>query len=379
MNQADLRRMAEERIKDAKALIRGKRWEFAYYTAGYSIECALKSCVLARMIHTAWVFEEKWNARDCLTHDLKELIRLAGLNNELLARQATSRASGDAVRLELDYGCRVDRHEPILTPDRGRRQGPLRRDHSQSGRGIAMDQKMLVDDQIDDGQRIIDQFLADGLDVSVAFWVKPDERSWTLYIASPGFRDRERVEASRTVYDSASKVPDLTIQPGLDIRVIDARDAIARDAVRLAGRKGKKGPIRYRGTRLGDFPIVRAYIYPRPAVPLRQSFTISYERQGESDEWAATTEKGPLHRWLRPKGVVSYATHGPGDDPDDEQLATILVLVEVEPRLDERTIAINPALATMLADQARSLADGIFKKKHPEAAIHHHDMALAPV
>ncbi len=95
MNQADLRRMAEERIKDAKALIRGKRWEFAYYAAGYSIECALKSCLLARMIHTAWVFEDKWNARECLTHDFNDLIRLAGLNNELNARLAASAASGD--------------------------------------------------------------------------------------------------------------------------------------------------------------------------------------------------------------------------------------------------------------------------------------------
>src|SRR5262249_49990857 len=89
--------MAEERIKDARALIRGKRWEFAYYAAGCSIECALKSCVLSRMIHTAWVFEERWNARDRLTHDFNELIRLAGLNIELNARRATSRASGDAL------------------------------------------------------------------------------------------------------------------------------------------------------------------------------------------------------------------------------------------------------------------------------------------
>ncbi len=95
MNQADLRRMAEERIKDAKALIRGKRREFAYYAAGYSVECALKSCALARMIHTAWVFEERWNARDCLTHDFNQLIGLAGLNNELNSRRAASRASGD--------------------------------------------------------------------------------------------------------------------------------------------------------------------------------------------------------------------------------------------------------------------------------------------
>jgi hypothetical protein len=95
VNQADLRRMAEERIKDARALIRGKRWEFAYYAAGYSIECALKSCVLSRMIYTAWVFEEKWNARDCLTHDLEDLIRLAGLTTELNARRAHSAAAGD--------------------------------------------------------------------------------------------------------------------------------------------------------------------------------------------------------------------------------------------------------------------------------------------
>jgi hypothetical protein len=95
VNQADLRQMAEERIKDARALIRGKRWEFAYYAAGYSIECALKSCLLARMIHTAWVFEEKWDARKCLTHNFNDLIGLAGLDNELIARQAASRASGD--------------------------------------------------------------------------------------------------------------------------------------------------------------------------------------------------------------------------------------------------------------------------------------------
>ncbi len=93
MNQAELREMARERIKDARVLLRGKRWEFAYYAAGYSVECALKSCVLARMIHTAWVFEEKWKAQDCLTHDLEQLIRLAGLTDELNAKLSASAAA----------------------------------------------------------------------------------------------------------------------------------------------------------------------------------------------------------------------------------------------------------------------------------------------
>ncbi|NJR43126.1 MAG: HEPN domain-containing protein, partial [Akkermansiaceae bacterium] len=49
MNQAELRRLAEERVRDAEALLAGGRWEFAYYSAGYAVECALKSCLLARM------------------------------------------------------------------------------------------------------------------------------------------------------------------------------------------------------------------------------------------------------------------------------------------------------------------------------------------
>ena len=44
------------------------------------------------MIHTGWVFEEKWKAQDCLTHDFGELVRLAGLQGELNAQLAASAA-----------------------------------------------------------------------------------------------------------------------------------------------------------------------------------------------------------------------------------------------------------------------------------------------
>jgi hypothetical protein len=96
VNQAELRQLAEERVKDAKALLDGGRWEFAFYAAGYAVECALKSCLLARMIHTAWVFEEKWKAQDCLTHDFDELIDLAGLRTELNDNRKASAAAAAA-------------------------------------------------------------------------------------------------------------------------------------------------------------------------------------------------------------------------------------------------------------------------------------------
>ena len=92
LNRGELQVMSMKRIRDAGVLLRGGRWEFAYYAAGYSVECALKSCLLKRMTETAWVFDEKWNANQCLTHDFAKLIKLAGLNGELNARQTLSSA-----------------------------------------------------------------------------------------------------------------------------------------------------------------------------------------------------------------------------------------------------------------------------------------------
>ena len=88
MNQADLRSLAQERILDADALINGGRWSFAYYVAGYAVECALKSCLLARMIYTGWVFQEKAKIDECLTHNFERLINLSGLSDELNAQLA---------------------------------------------------------------------------------------------------------------------------------------------------------------------------------------------------------------------------------------------------------------------------------------------------
>lgn len=47
------------------------------------------------MIDTGGVFKDKddWNPRDCLTHDLKTLVKLAGLDGELNARRDESAAT----------------------------------------------------------------------------------------------------------------------------------------------------------------------------------------------------------------------------------------------------------------------------------------------
>jgi len=79
VNRAELQRLANERIADAKALLAARRWSAAYYLAGYAVECGLKACVLAYVERTGVIFEDRKYAEKCWTHNLEELLRLAGL------------------------------------------------------------------------------------------------------------------------------------------------------------------------------------------------------------------------------------------------------------------------------------------------------------
>ena len=94
LNQAFLRQEATEWILDAQVLLDGGRWSHAYYVAGYAVECALKSCLLARMVYTGWVFQEKARIEDVRTHEFEKLIQLAGLTDELITNQQSSAAAG---------------------------------------------------------------------------------------------------------------------------------------------------------------------------------------------------------------------------------------------------------------------------------------------
>jgi HEPN domain-containing protein len=95
-----LQRLANDRIADAKALLAAKRWSGAYYLAGYAVECGLKACVLAHVERTGIIFEDRKYAEKCWTHDLAELLRLAGLQGSFDAAAADFQLSKnwDAVK-----------------------------------------------------------------------------------------------------------------------------------------------------------------------------------------------------------------------------------------------------------------------------------------
>lgn len=82
LDRANFQRLAEARIDDAKVLLDNGRWDGAYYLAGYAVECGLKSCIIARLLATD-EFPEKNFSTNCWTHNLTQLVSLAGLKTLL--------------------------------------------------------------------------------------------------------------------------------------------------------------------------------------------------------------------------------------------------------------------------------------------------------
>jgi hypothetical protein len=86
MDRSHLQKLANERIAEAKVLLAAKKWSGAYYLAGYAVECGLKSCVLVRVgVSAEVIFSDRKFSEKCWTHNLKQLVDLAGLTAALKA------------------------------------------------------------------------------------------------------------------------------------------------------------------------------------------------------------------------------------------------------------------------------------------------------
>jgi HEPN domain-containing protein len=79
LNRTDLQQLANERVAEARVLLKAKKWSGAYYLAGYAVELALKAC-LAKQVR-AEEFPEK-AVQAWWTHDFEQLVFLAGLKGE---------------------------------------------------------------------------------------------------------------------------------------------------------------------------------------------------------------------------------------------------------------------------------------------------------
>lgn len=81
MNRRDLKALVEIRMNESALLLGKKHFDGAYYLCGYAVECALKSCIARKTrVHD---FPDRKLVMDSYTHNLNQLIRVAGLQGAL--------------------------------------------------------------------------------------------------------------------------------------------------------------------------------------------------------------------------------------------------------------------------------------------------------
>ena len=130
MNRSDLQRLSNARLREARILFRAGEHGGAYYLAGYAVECALKACIAKRT--QRFDFPDKSRVMQSYTHNLRELFKLAELNDHLETAKKESRnfaAGWDEIckwTEESRYSARTRNDaEAILDAIAGRKDGVL--------------------------------------------------------------------------------------------------------------------------------------------------------------------------------------------------------------------------------------------------------------
>jgi len=236
-----------------------------------------------------------------------------------------------------------------------------------------MDTQALVDDRIHAGQRFITLLYLKNFDVKVACWVKTSEEGeWFLYIASGEVDRKGLAEAYREAYRVLEEL-DVPWIAASQLKLVRSDDPIVADVQETQHPLTAAFPTVSHRPQLGDISTQEVYIYADidpEKVLLRQEVSVTYVRQETTNVWNATTRQGGFHRGVRAKGAVAYATASyEGEKPEDQRFAIVSVLVEIDPRFDDRAFLERPDTQRMLADQARRMADELFKSKHPEALV----------
>ena len=130
-----------------------------------------------------------------------------------------------------------------------------------------MDTGPLVGEQIEDGQKIIDQLVADGFDLTVACWVRfreSAEHEWFFYLISERV-DKDGSQApGLPVHQAMHRMPSLRSPwiTAFELRIVGLNDPVAKEV--LAFRARYPGRAWFPGANLGSHTIVLAYIYPPP-------------------------------------------------------------------------------------------------------------------
>lgn len=114
MNRTELQALSRTRLREARSLFRAGLNDGAYYLAGYAVECALKACIAKDTKRHD--FPDKKIVDASYTHNLTDLVRVAGLQPQLAASMEENRS------LEVNWTVVKDWNEATRYERRTRQQ-----------------------------------------------------------------------------------------------------------------------------------------------------------------------------------------------------------------------------------------------------------------
>src|SRR5712691_113614 len=124
-----------------------------------------------------------------------------------------------------------------------------------------MDTVTLVENQIDDGQRLLDRLAGERFIVRAACWVKPfQEDRWTLYIATPAVDEKGAFEAYGEVLGVLRSLGTDWITSS-DVTLVSAKHPIAKDALDILRRFPHNTPIKSPRSLVGRISVEEIYVY----------------------------------------------------------------------------------------------------------------------
>jgi hypothetical protein len=124
-----------------------------------------------------------------------------------------------------------------------------------------MDQATLVEHQIEDVPRLIDQLKKDSFGAKAAFWLYTSEADQSfLYLVSDVVDQVGTTETYKIVYRSMRQSTDLWINP-FAVKLVGPHDPIAKEVADFQVNMHAPVPMHVRGSRLGNIYIEDAYIY----------------------------------------------------------------------------------------------------------------------
>jgi hypothetical protein len=123
---------------------------------------------------------------------------------------------------------------------------------------------MLVENQIRDGERLLERLAQSGVPIAAGGWLKTsdDEGQWYLYIASAIVDAEGPRQTYRRILGVLREMPAPFWVELFDVKAIGADDPLAKAIRSVQQRYPSKKPLHCPGDRLEGVSVEEAYIYP---------------------------------------------------------------------------------------------------------------------